>query len=338
MKNTTEQKSPSRPAISVIVLNWNGARHLPDCLDALASQSCANHEVIVVDNASSDASEDLVRTRYPAVRWVQTGSNLGFAGGNAVGLEQARGHLVMLLNNDTALVSDCLAQLLACAETHPEVGMVAAHLVDWEGVHTDSAGDGCRVTGRGYARHRGKRADAAPSSGYCLGACAGAVVYRRALLEDVGFLDVDFFLNFEDTDLNVRACLMGWRAWFCREAVVRHRVSASQGGWSAWNVFFGARNHLWVCAKNFPARLIWKYALLNSAEIGVMAWRAAKRGRGRDYMRGIWAGLREWRARREGARAMRERSRLTVEEFDRCLHRPSLLAWWQGRREQEAGR
>jgi GT2 family glycosyltransferase len=123
------------------------------------------------------------------------------------------------------------------------------------------------------------------------GACAGAALYRRELIEDVGFLDEDFFLNFEDTDLSFRARLRGWSAWFCREAIVHHRISASQGTWSPTNAYFGARNHLWVCAKNMPAWLLVKYAPLNLLQILVLGVVALRRGCGCSYLLGLGTGL-----------------------------------------------
>lgn len=308
--------------ISVIVLNWNGRRHLEVCLPALAAQTFRDFELVLVDNGSSDDSVPWVRRWHPWARVVALAENRGFSGGNLAGLAEAKGAWVVLLNNDTRPEPDWLEHLAACADAHPEAGIVAAHLTDWNGVLTDSAGDGCRVTGRGYARHCGFPASTAPESGPVFGACAGAALYRRELIDDVGFLDTDFFLNFEDTDLSMRARLLGWQAWFCREAVVRHRVSASQGVWSPWNVYYGARNHLWACFKNMPAWLLLKYSPLTAAEILAVGGRSFRHGRGWEYVRGVLAGLgglpRLWPRRRE----IQRRRRVTVRAFGRQLSFP----------------
>lgn len=317
--------------VSVIVLNWNGRAHLAHCLPALAAQTFREFETIVVDNASTrDDSVAFVRTGFPWARVVALTENRGFSGGNLAGLEVAAGDYVVLLNNDTRPEPDWLERLVACADAQPSAGIVAAHLLSWDGTRTDSAGDGCRVTGRGFARHRGMSADSAPESGPCFGACAGAALYRRELIADVGFLDADFFLNFEDTDLAVRARLRGWQAWFCREARVRHRVSASQGAWSRWNTFYGARNHLWVCAKNLPGWLLVKYAPLTLAELAFLGWRAARHGRLCDYVHGLWAAARGLGPQLAKRRINLATRRVTVREFDRMLSAPDFAAW--GRR------
>jgi GT2 family glycosyltransferase len=318
--------------VSVIVLNWNGRAHLEHCLPALAGQSYRDFETIVVDNASTrDDSVEFVRARFPWARVVALSENRGFSGGNLAGLEVAVGDYVVLLNNDTRPEPDWLERLVACADVRPGAGIVAAHLLSWDGARTDSAGDGCRVTGRGFARHRGGDAASAPESGPCFGACAGAALYRRELIEDVGFLDAEFFLNFEDTDLSVRARLRGWQAWFCREARVRHRVSASQGAWSPWNAFYGARNHLWVCAKNMPAWLLVKYAPLTLAEVIFLGVRAARHGRLRDYVRGLVEALRGLGPQLAKRRVNLAARRVAVREFDRMLSAPDPAAWWRRR-------
>lgn len=287
---------------SVIVLNWNGREHLGTCFGALAAQTFRDFETIFVDNGSSDNSIEYMRREFPWVRVVVLENNRGFSGGNAAGVAIAEGRAIVLLNNDTRPEPDWLEMLSRCAQLQPGVGMIASHLTDWDGLKTDSAGDGCRVTGRGFGRHRGFAAATAPASGPVFGACGGAAFYRRELIEDIGFLDEDFFLGFEDSDFAFRAQLRGWSAWFCREAVVRHRMSATQGNWTEINVYHGARNHLWVCIKNMPGRLLALYGPLMVGEVLAMAMAACLRGRGWAYLRGVGAGFRGipgmWRKRR----------------------------------------
>ena len=118
------------PFVSLITVNYNGAHYLEICLPALRAQDypAASFEVIVVDNASSDSSLELLRTRFPWVRVIQNRANLGFAEGNNAGFRQARGEYLVLVNNDTAPSPDWLSQLVRAAEEHPEAGLVTGHL------------------------------------------------------------------------------------------------------------------------------------------------------------------------------------------------------------------
>ena len=280
--------------VAVIVLNWNGAVHMRFCLTALAAQTWQDFELIVVDNGSSDDSLAWLRQqKIQPLRIVALAENRGFAGGNAAGLAvvDLETEFVVLLNNDTAPEPGWLAALVAAAEADERRGAVASLMVDWNGALIDSAGDGIRVTGRGYQRYHGQPRNVAPDSGLVFSACAGAALYRRRLLDEVGFLDERFFMNGEDTDLCFRARLAGWEVWYCADAVVRHRVSASQGAGSAMSVYFNERNRIWSVAKCMPAGLLWKYAWVHALELPARGWFYLRRGRFGAWLRGVMAGL-----------------------------------------------
>jgi GT2 family glycosyltransferase len=322
---------------TVIVLNWNGSAHLSICLSALINQSRQDFEILVVDNASNDRSVVLVREEFPQVQLLELKENRGFSGGNNAGLAVAKGKYIILLNNDTCADPDFVKRMVECAELHPEAGFFAAHLIDWTRKFTDSAGDGCRVTGRGYARNRGHPIQYAPAAGLCFGACAGAALYRRELILDVGFLDEDFFLNFEDTDLSFRAHALGWQAWFCSDALVQHRGSASQGIWSSWNVYYGARNHIWVCAKNLPTISLFKYGFLIFAEIVALGMITVRHGKVKDYLHGILAGICGIRQQLPKRKLIQSRRRIGRRELEGGLSadytRRLLRSWRWNRRE-----
>ena len=136
------------PLISVIIPNWNGAEHLPVCLDSLRAQVYANVELIVVDNASTDGSQALIAGRYPEVRLVQLPANRGFTGACNAGLEAARGEILVLLNNDTEAAPTWLEEVRAAFARHPEAGSVASKMLLFDRrnvLHT--AGDFYRLDG-----------------------------------------------------------------------------------------------------------------------------------------------------------------------------------------------
>ena len=140
--------------VSVIIVNWNGRRHLEICLPVLYAQTRPADEIIVVDNGSSDDSAAFVRAHHPEVILVETGENRGFSGGNIAGYARATGDYVVLLNNDTKPLPGFLEALIKSADARADVGVVAALMTDWEGHVIDTAGDGCSVTGRGYHLHK----------------------------------------------------------------------------------------------------------------------------------------------------------------------------------------
>lgn len=241
-------------SVTVVVLNWNGAHLLPSCLDAVLRQDPAP-QVWVVDNASADGSAALVRERYPQVRLLETGSNLGFAGGNNVALRQVATPYVALLNNDAVPAPGWLARLMAVLDARPDVAAVTGKvLLAGSGRVNSAGGDVDRL---GHGRDRGFDAPddgrwSAPAEVFY--APATACLYRTAAVRDVGLLDDDFFLYYEDVDLSWRLRLAGWSVRYEPGAVVDHHHSATAGSGSDVHVFHDARNRLLTLAKDAPAR------------------------------------------------------------------------------------
>lgn len=241
--------------VSIIIVNWNGIRHLPTCLTSLAAQTFKDFEVIVVDNGSTDGSVDLVRREYPCVKLVILSENHGFAGGNNAGFHRAEGEYIVTLNNDTRAEPDWLATLVAVAENHPEVGMVGSRVCSSDDPdRVDSLGVRVAADGMSRGAFRGSlfsELDLKPMEEiFFPSACAA--LYRRKMLDDVGFFDEEFFAYCEDTDLGLRGRLAGWGAQLARDAVVLHSYSATSGNFSPFKLYLVERNHYWVVLKNFP--------------------------------------------------------------------------------------
>jgi GT2 family glycosyltransferase len=249
------------PLISVIIVNWNGRDYLSACLDSLLQQSCDDFETIVVDNGSSDGSLELLQGSYPWVRLVALPENSGFAGGNNAGFAVSRGRYIVTLNNDTRVERSWLAELIAPVEGQPEVGMVASRICSWDEPDLiDSLGVAICPDGMSRGSRRRLR-----YSLLSLGTCeeilfpsACAALYRREMIDRIGFFDDDFFAYCEDTDLGLRGRIAGWRAVLARDAVVYHRYSRSGGEFSPFKLYLVERNHYWVALKCFPAGMLLK--------------------------------------------------------------------------------
>lgn len=246
----------SAPRVSVIIVNYNGGDLLRECLESVRSQTLRDLEVIVVDNSSRDGSPDEVRRAYPDVRLIALRENTGFAGGNRAGYREAQGTYLLLLNNDVVLDKSCLENLLLAMEEHPDAGICASKIIRHGEEVIDSAGDGFSTGLKGFNHGRGLSPDRYDTGDYIFGACAGAALYRRSMIEEIGFFDEDFFLIYEDTDLNLRAQLAGWRTWYVPSAIVHHRVRSSIGKMSDTAVFYSLRNCELVRVKNLPLGLI----------------------------------------------------------------------------------
>jgi len=242
---------------SVIVINWNGRGYLEPCLDAVAAQQGVVFETLVVDNGSTDGSVAFVRERFPSVRVVALAENLGFAGGNNAGAREARGRHLVFLNNDTIVEAGWLAALRRAVDEPAGFALATSKVVFMHdpGV-IDSAGDGVLQWGGAFKRFHGTRAAEAAQSGEVFGVCGAACVVTKAVFDELGGFDEEFFVSHEDVDLSYRARLLGYRCRYAADAVVRHHGSATLGRTSAFAVFQGQRNLEWLYLKNTPLSLL----------------------------------------------------------------------------------
>jgi GT2 family glycosyltransferase len=245
------------PEVSVIVLTWNGCRYLEACLEAVALQQGVEAEILLVDNASTDGTVEFVRSRFPDVRVVALDENRGFAGGNNAGALRATGRDLVFLNNDTIVEPGWLAALRGGVDAAGGVLLTTSRVVYMHDPDVlDSAGDGFFRAGGAFKHLHGQRASAAPSDREVFGVCGAACLIRRALFEELGGFDEDFFASHEDVDLSYRARLRGYRCRYVAGAVVRHHGSATLGRMSTSAIFYGQRNLEWLYLKNTPFWLI----------------------------------------------------------------------------------
>jgi GT2 family glycosyltransferase len=247
------------PLLSIIIVNWNGREYLSACLDSLLEQTCTDFETIVVDNGSRDGSLELLRDLYPWVRVVPLSENTGFARGNNAGFDVSRGEYIVTLNNDTRVDRTWLEELVAAVEERPGTGMVASRICNWdEPDRIDSLGVAICPDGmsRGNRRMREFSKLSLARTEEILLPSACAALYRRTMVEEIGFFDDDFFAYCEDTDLGLRGRVAGWGAVLARDAVVYHRYSRSGGVFSPFKLYLVERNHFWAALKSFPACML----------------------------------------------------------------------------------
>ncbi len=250
--------SSPRPAVSIIIPNWNGAHHLPECLDSLALQTRPDAEIIVVDNGSSDTSLELLESGYDWVQVIALASNGGFSAAVNAGIRQSQAELIVLLNNDTRAEPDWLDRMVIGMERYPEASFAACKMLHYDPPHRiDSAGDGYSIlAGTGANIGLGESGDRYSKDAWVFGACAGAAIYRRSLFDDIGLFDEDFFLVFEDVDLDLRARVAGHRCIYIADAVVYHKRGASTDNASMEVISRSWRNTIWIAGKNLPPLLL----------------------------------------------------------------------------------
>ncbi len=262
---------PRSPRVTVVIPNWNGLAHLPECLGALAVQSISDHEIVLVDNASSDGSVVWVQEHHPTVRIIQLPDNGGFSRAVNAGILSSQSEYVALLNNDTVAEVGWLGTLVAALDTHRAYDLAASRMILYNTPERLNAAGDVYMLGRMAGKNRGF---GKPLSRYdtmerVFGACAGAALYRRSLFDDVGLFDEVFFLLSEDTDFNLRCLIAGKRCLYVPAARVLHKLRASIDTEPVWKVTrLAARNEAMVAAKDLPAGILllmpilWPYRLI----------------------------------------------------------------------------
>lgn len=234
MTDLAEEKrgnSPlANPRVACIVLNWNGWRDTIECLAALKQCAYPLLSVIVVDNGSTDDSIGRIRAAHPEILLLESGENLGFAGGNNIGIRYALAHaadFVWLLNNDTKPAPEALSALIAKALTDRRIGAVSSICYYADAPSAVEAWAGTRVNlWMGYVRN-----STVPHEDDWFQALYGAsLLIARTAIEDAGLLDEGFFLYWEETEFCLRLRKKGWRLAAAPDSRVLHKVSASTGG------------------------------------------------------------------------------------------------------------
>lgn len=249
------------PTVSVIVVNYNGKHFLESCLKSLEKQTFRDFEIIFVDNGSSDGSVGYVQEHFPQVRAIVLPENLGFCGGNNVGINSAQGKYIALLNNDAEAHPNWLAELKTALDNMDDIGFCASKMYFRETPDIiDAAGGIFYSCGIGSQRGSHEKENGRfQEAEYIFSACAGAVMYRKNMLDDIGLFDEDFFAHGEEVDLSFRAQLRGYKGFFVPTAIVYHTGGGTLGHDSDQRRYLWHIGRFYVLVKNMPVKLLMKY-------------------------------------------------------------------------------
>ncbi|WP_174591717.1 glycosyltransferase family 2 protein [Methanocella conradii] len=250
--------SKIHPLVSMIIVNYNGKRFLDKCLSSVEAQTYRHFETILVDNGSTDGSLEFVKSRFHGVHIISNNENLGFSKANNVGISASRGAFIATLNNDTEARPRWLEALVDAMLSEDNVGMCASKMLFMNSPWVINSTGIC-ISRSGESWDRGMFE---PDRGQydsieeVFGPCAGAALYRRTMLDEVGLFDESFFAYMEDVDLAFRARLKGWKCLYVPDAVVYHHHGGTAGYMSDLSVYYGNRNIIWNFIKNYPAPLL----------------------------------------------------------------------------------
>jgi GT2 family glycosyltransferase len=259
--------SAPAPALAVVIVTHQSAAHLPATLAALVPQLLDGDELLIVDNASTDDTPAVARQAAARAEVLETGANLGFAGGCNAGAMATKAPLLLFLNPDAKPDAGCLAALRAAADDHPGWGAWQALVTLADGEHVNTSGGIVHFLGFGWAGECGRPvvAGADREVGFASGA---ALTVRRAAWEQVDGFDPAYFMYSEDLDLSLRLRLAGYGVGIARDAVVAHDYEFDKGP-RKWRLL--ERNRWRTLLADYPTGLLLALApALLAAEIALL--------------------------------------------------------------------
>lgn len=242
------------PLVSIVTVNYNQAETTIDLIESLSEISYPNIEIIVVDNASTKESPQIIKERYPRIILIESVLNYGFAGGNNLGIMRARGEYVLLLNNDTVVESNFLEPLVKKFQDNPEIGAISpkiryyykrdtfqyagyTEINNWT-IRNKTIGENEKDIGQ-YDEDR--------ETAYTHGA---AMMIPMEVIKKVGMMSYEFFLYYEEADWCIRIRKAGYKIFYVHNSLVYHKVSVTTGNNSAIKTHYLTRNRLVFMRRN----------------------------------------------------------------------------------------
>ena len=250
------------PLVSVIVLNYNAGELLLNCIESIKKSTYKNLEIIVVDNISTDKSQKICKEKYPDIKLIQNDENFGYCEGNNIGIREAKGDFVVILNPDTIIESNCIQELIFAYEKLGEALYQPKILSLNEKQVLQSTGNMIHVFGFGFAKDKGKKDEEINEEIKKISYASGTCLFTsRNVLDKVGLLDSFLFLYHDDLDLGWRASQIGINSYYVPKSKIYHVESYSLK-WSSKKFYWLERNRKYCLLTHYSKNT---YAKMHSS-------------------------------------------------------------------------
>jgi hypothetical protein len=250
------------PLVSVIVLNYNAGELLLNCIESIKKSAYKNLEIIVVDNISTDKSQKTCKEKYPDIRLIQNDENFGYCEGNNIGIREAKGDYIIILNPDTIVESNWIEELISAYNKFGE-GLYQPKILSLDKTEIlQSTGNMLHIFGFGFAKDKGKNDNLVETDIKKIGYASGTCLFTsRNVLEKVGLLDSFLFLYHDDLDLGWRASQIGINSYYVPKSKIYHVESYSLK-WSAKKFYWLERNRKYCLLTHYSKNT---YAKMHSS-------------------------------------------------------------------------
>jgi len=267
------------PRVSVIILNWNDYHSTAECIESLRKIHYDNYEIIIVDNDSNDNSEERLHKLYPEYRLIQTGQNLGYAGGNNRGIEAAienKSEYILLLNNDTIVSEDFLEKLIQIAEDNKDGGLYGGKILYYNYPEKIwyAGGKINWVKGSGFSYGSTKSEILRNENAIPVTFITGCMMLiRTEVVKNIGLLEEKYFLYLEDTEYSARALRNGYNLYYCPKCIIYHKRDISEERYEV-TVYYSTRNRMIFMRENANAlqRILFIIYIYSVLTIKIILW------------------------------------------------------------------
>jgi len=261
----------TQPLVSIIILNYNAGQILLDCFESVIKTNYDNFEIIIVDNASEDKSYRKCKEKFERTRIIENGKNLGYCEGNNIGIREAKGDYIVILNPDTIVESNCIEELISAYSKFGE-GLYQPKILSLnEKQVLQSTGNMLHIFGCGFAKDKGKKDEEVDEEIKKISYASGTCLFTsRNVLDKVGLLDSFLFLYHDDLDLGWRASQIGINSYYVPKSKIYHVESYSLK-WSSKKFYWLERNRKYCLLTHF-SKNTYKKMRLNLALVDFFVW------------------------------------------------------------------
>jgi len=242
------------PLVSVIVLNYNAGELLLNCIESIKKSAYKNLEIIVVDNISTDKSQETCKEKYPDIKLIQNNENFGYCEGNNIGIREAKGDYIIILNPDTIVESNWIEELISAYNAFGE-GLYQPKILSLDKTEIlQSTGNMLHIFGFGFARDKGKNDNLVETDIEKIGYASGTCLFTsKEVLDKIGLLDSFLFLYHDDLDLGWRAAQIGIDSFYVPNSIIYHAESYALK-WSAKKFYWLERNRKYCILTHYSKK------------------------------------------------------------------------------------
>jgi len=242
------------PLVSVIVLNYNAGELLLNCIESIKKSAYKNLEIIVVDNISTDKSQETCKEKYPDIKLIQNNENFGYCEGNNIGIREAKGDYIIILNPDTIVESNWIEELISAYNAFGE-GLYQPKILSLDKTEIlQSTGNMLHIFGFGFAKDKGKNDNLVETDIEKIGYASGTCLFTsKKVLDKIGLLDSFLFLYHDDLDLGWRAAQLGINSFYVPNSIIYHAESYALK-WSAKKFYWLERNRKYCLLTHYSKK------------------------------------------------------------------------------------